>query len=175
MLCLFVWRLIGENQAKRCKSAEKRDKRAFTWLLAFPVITGSWWIVSCRLDTLHKTCLNPSYCSSAGLPFLYRPKSLSRFAMAFHKTHTHWQHHELPLPVLWFGCSSSCTLLLKVQHLLLPCARLCFRLYCSFLEALLHQRVCWVSDGSQSIKPLLKCITEGSLHSLSFRATVRHR
>lgn len=81
--------LISMNKAKRHWSVDCQKAAEGPW--ALPVLSGSccWWsTVSCRLDRLHKTCLNPSYCSSTGLPFLSWPQCSSRFAMAFHKTHT---------------------------------------------------------------------------------------
>lgn len=116
--------LMNMNKAKRHWSVD--CQKAAEGPCALPVLSGSccWWsTVSCRLDRLHKTCLNPSYCSSAGLPFLSWPQCSTRFAVAFHKTHSLsdlWPQSCFPC----FGSSSSCTTLLKVQHLLLLCVAL---------------------------------------------------
>lgn len=93
------------NYWKPKRDTSEMEKGAFYLSVNF---TGSWSTVSCRLDQLCK-CLNRSYCSSAGLPFLYWPQSLSQFATALPKTHKNIMN-AVPLPVLQFGYSSSSNL-----------------------------------------------------------------
>lgn len=142
-------------------------------------------------------CLNRSYCSSAGLPFLHWPQCLSQFSVAFYQAHTGKTVNSARLPMLLFVCSSSWKdgrgLVLELPCLgsvikspapAAPCELPVFQtLLLLFFEPDSISE--WVNDGSQGIQeelcslwittPLhLECVTKVPLHSLYFEATVSH-
>lgn len=124
-----------------------------------PVVTGSWSTVSCRLDRLRKTCLNPNYCFSAGLPFLYWPQRLSEFVFlqdthrlenqfspAFHAFI--WLFLQLvrcKREILW-SCHFKLFFIIKTPAPVAPECSLCFTHYGLCLEAYLLQSLSKNSD-----------------------------
>lgn len=97
--------------------------------------------VCCRLEKLCKNCLNPSYCSGAGQPFLYWPQCLSHFAKPFHNTHTLTRASMFSM----LGCNLSCVFKPPLLYVFIkspaPVADLYCRHYCFHLGTLLHNRV----------------------------------
>lgn len=85
----------------------------------------------------------------------------------------HTQSESWTLPGFPCFCFGSILQLYNIIKSPAPVATVCYLCF----RVLPHQRVCWVNDGSQSSlkPPRITYITEGSLHSLSFKATARHR
>lgn len=68
-----------------------------------------WIMLNCVLQAgqLCKTCLNPNYCSSTGLPFLYWSQSLIRHGSP-QDTQASTIHHTFLVRLEEHGCAGSC-------------------------------------------------------------------
>lgn len=190
----------GNNHLKKQGNAlsEQRDVNpqtvnkgalCLTWLSsAPPVITGSWSTVSCRLgDALRKTCLNPSHCSSAGLPFLCWPQCVSEFTIVFPQDTQSQEHEFCPashaLILFFLQLESMCqnnlllgiiinNIIKKVQHLLLLCVTSVLDIkdthsIGAFAEWMMAHREFALNHNPPP--PLLHLRTEDALHSPKLR------